>query len=303
MFESIFSITFVFQILRITVPYALTSLGATFSERGGVVNIGLEGLLLIGAFATTLVTFYTGQPIAGILVGILAGITLSSLHAMASISFRVNQIVSGIAVNLFALGLTKFCCKIIFQSSSNSPRITGFELYRINALREIPIIGLLIDNPFIIITVVLLMVSNVVLWKTRYGLRLRAVGENPEAAESLGLHVNRLRYYGVLLSGAFSGLGGAFLALDQHSFTDGMSAGRGYIALAAMIVGKWTPYGAAAAALLFGVAEAIVITWQGGSIPTQFIQMIPYLLTIVVLAGFIGKATPPRASGIPYEKH
>jgi simple sugar transport system permease protein len=150
--------------------------------------------------------------------------------------------------------------------------------------------------------VVLLILSNFVLFKTRFGLRLRSVGEHPEAAETLGINVGRMRHAGVLISGALTGLGGAWLALDQHSFTDGMSAGRGFIALAAMIIGKWKPGGAIAACLLFGFAESLAIQLQGGSIPTQFIQMIPYVLTMVVLAGFIGRSQAPAADGIPYEK-
>jgi simple sugar transport system permease protein len=144
--------------------------------------------------------------------------------------------------------------------------------------------------------------SYIIIYKTRFGLRLRAVGENPSAADSLGISVDKIKYFGVLISGALAGLGGAWLAFDQHSFTDGMSAGRGYIALAAMIIGKWNPWGAAGACLVFGFAESLSIQFQNLPIPTQFIQMLPYVLTIIVLAGFIGKSTPPAADGIPYEK-
>ena len=148
----------------------------------------------------------------------------------------------------------------------------------------------------------LLIVCHFVLFKTRFGLRLRSVGEHPEAAETLGINVSKMRHAGVLISGALAGLGGVWLALDQHSFTDGISAGRGFIALAAMIIGKWKPFGAVAACLLFGFAESVAIQLQGGSVPTQFIQMIPYVLTMIVLAGFIGRSTAPAADGIPYEK-
>jgi general nucleoside transport system permease protein len=296
MFDSILSIAFLVQSLRITIPYALPALGATFSERGGVVNIALEGILLISAFATTVATFYTGNPLFGVSCGILAGLLTGLLHGIISITFKANQIVSGIAINLLAVGITKFACQIIFHSSSNSDRIPGMEQW--DAFLSIPIL----NNPFIIVTILLLIVGNLVLFKSRFGLRLRAVGEHPAAAETLGINVARMRHAGVLISGALAGLGGAWLALDQHSFTDGMSAGRGFIALAAMIVGKWKPIGAVVACLLFGIAENVANQLQGGFIPTQFIQMLPYVLTMIVLAGFMGRSTPPAADGMPYEK-
>lgn len=215
---------------------------------------------------------------------------IALIHSIVTITFKANQIVSGIALNIFAFGLTKFFCKILFGSSSNSERIPGLET-----------LGLPF-NPFLLLCVIILGITYFVINKTRFGLRLRAVGENPKAADSLGINVANVRYLGVLISGALGGLGGAWLAIDQHSFTDGMSAGRGYIALAAMIIGKWNPLGAAAACLLFGLAESFTLQFQDSGIPTQFIQMLPYVLTIIVLAGFIGKATPPAADGIPFEK-
>jgi simple sugar transport system permease protein len=296
MIETIFSVVFLIQVLRISIPYALPAIGATFSERGGVVNIALEGILLISAFATTVATFYTGSPAAGIAAGMIAGIVTALLHAVISVTFKADQIVSGIAINLFAVGITKFSCQLIFNSSSNSARIVGLEQW--GAVTGIPFL----QTPFIPITIVLLVISNVVLFRTRFGLRLRAVGEHPEAADTLGVGVSGVRYAGVLISGGFTGLAGAWLAIDQHSYTDGMSAGRGFIALAAMIIGKWSPTGAAGAALLFGLAEALTIQLQTSSRYLQLIQMIPYVLTMIVLAGFIGRSTPPAADGIPYEK-
>ncbi len=288
--QELLTITFVLQTLRITIPYLLPSLGAVYSEKGGVVNIALEGILLSGAFAAAAGTYYTGNVLFGIFCGVIAGILISLIHSIITITFKANQIVSGIALNIFAFGITKFFCKILFGSSSNSERIPGLETL------NLPF------NLFLLITVAILALTYFVVHKTRFGLRLRAVGENPEAADSLGIDVNRVRYIGVLISGALGGLGGAWLAMDQHSFTDGMSAGRGYIALAAMIIGKWNPLGAAAACLLFGLAESFTLQFQDSGIPTQFIQVLPYILTIVVLAGFIGKANPPAADGIPFEK-
>ncbi len=296
--DNILSYAFFLQTLRITIPYFLPSLGAVFSEKGGVVNIALEGILLIGAFFTTLGTYYTQSVFIGILFGVAAGLIIALLHSLASITFKANQIVSGIAINLFAIGITKFFCKVFFNSSSNSARIPGLETVNIPLLSSVPVF----NNIFITLSIILLILSYIIIYKTKFGLRLRAVGENPSAADSLGINVNKIRYIGVLISGALAGLGGAWLAFDQHSFTDGLSAGRGYIALAAMIIGKWNPWGAAGACLVFGFAESLSIQFQNLPIPTQFIQMLPYVLTIVVLAGFIGKSTPPAADGIPYEK-
>jgi simple sugar transport system permease protein len=295
--ETLFTVAFLAQTLRISIPYALPALGATFSERGGVVNIALEGILLVAAFATTVVTHMTGSPLTGITAGVAAGALVALLHSIITVTFKADQIVSGIALNLLAVGSTKFACQLVFHSSSNSARIAGLEQWTV--LPDIPVLG----NPFIIATAILLGVSHLLLFRTRFGLRLRSVGEHPEAADSLGVPVSRIRHAGVLLSGALTGLGGAWLAVDQHSFTDGMSAGRGFIALAAMIIGKWNPVGAVLASLMFGVTESIVIQLQGGTQYVQFIQMIPYVATMVVLAGFIGRATPPAADGIPYEKH
>jgi general nucleoside transport system permease protein len=288
--DDILSIAFLFQTLRITIPYLLPSLGAAFSEKGGVINIALEGILLSGAFATTVGVFYTGNIFVGVSCGVIAGLLVALIHSYVTITFKASQIVSGIAINILAFGVTKFFCKIIFNSSSNSARIVGLESL------NLPF------NPYIILCIIILALSYISIYKTKFGLRLRAVGENPEAADSLGINVNKIRYMGVLISGALAGLGGSWLAFDQHSFTDGMSSGRGYIALAAMIIGKWNPLGAAAACLLFGFAESFTLQFQDSGIPTQFIQMLPYLLTIIVLAGFIGKANSPAADGIPFEK-
>lgn len=296
MSETLFTVAFLAQTLRISIPYALPALGATFSERGGVVNIALEGILLVSAFATTVAIYYTDSPLAGIAAGVTAGVAVALLHAIISITFKADQIVSGIAINLLAIGATKFSCQLVFHSSSNSARIAGLEQWEF--LPDIPVL----DNPFILATAALVILSHFVLFRTRFGLRLRSVGEHPQAADSLGVNVARIRHAGVLISGALAGLGGAWLAIDQHSFTDGMSAGRGFIALAAMIIGKWNPYGAVFAALLFGCTESLVIQLQGGTQYIQFIQMIPYVATMVVLAGVIGRATPPAADGVPYEK-
>jgi simple sugar transport system permease protein len=280
---------FIVEVLRISGPYALAALAGAFSEIGGVVNIALEGTLLAGALASVVATYATGSPWLGVLAGMAAGVLASAIHAWASLENGVDQIVSGLAVNLLAIGVTRFVLKLVFHSSSNSSRVAGIAPW-----------GPL--DPFIVLTLAIAAASHWLIYRTRFGLRLRAVGEHPHAAESLGIRVLAMRWKALLIAGALAGLGGAWLALDQHQFTDGMSGGRGYIALAAVIFGHWTPLGAAGAALFFGAAEALQITLQthGVRIPNQFIQMLPYVLTLGVVAGLMGRARPPAADGIPY---
>lgn len=305
-------------------PYAAGALGGTMSERGGVVNIALEGLMLGGAFAfvTTswwLQTHFTvagsaapqwinwAAPVAGLLAAVAAGMLLSLLHAVATVTFKADNIISGFAINIFSLGVTNFLLKKIFGSSSNSEKCLTFSGW--NLFPNESSLHLLnqILHPLILLIIVLFGLMHWLLYRTRFGLRLRAVGENPQAADSLGINVSRYRIAGVLLGGAVASIGGVWLASDQGIFTSNMTAGRGYIALAAMIIGKWRPWGAAAACLIFGLAEAIQNQMQvrsGGTsaIPSQLIQAFPYLLTLVVIAGLIGRSSPPAADGIPYEK-
>jgi ABC-type uncharacterized transport system permease subunit len=290
--------------IRMATPLILTALGGLFSERSGVINIALEGILLTGAFASVLATYYTGDPWAGALAGLLAGMLISLLHAVVSIVFKADQIVSGVAINLLAMGATQFLTWIIWGSSANSPPVPGMPHWRLPEAWG-PIargVSAVIGHypPLVYVALGSVFVAHVVLWRTPFGLRLRATGEHPEAVDTLGINVRRMRFSGVLLSGALAGLGGAFLALNTHQFVKNMSAGRGFIALAAMIFGKWNPLGALAACLLFGYAEAVQMGLQGREVPTQFVQMIPYVLTMVALVGVIGRARPPAAIGKPY---
>ncbi len=281
--------TFLMQVLRISGPYGLAALAGTFSELGGMINIALEGILLSGALGATLAAHWTGSPWLGVLAGIFAGMLLACLHAWASLCCRVDQIISSLACNFLAAGLCRFILKLVFNSTSNSARIDGLSPWG-------PC------DPFIVLFFVIAGLCHWAVYRTRFGLRLRAVGENPKAAESLGVAVRAIRFKGVLISGALAGLGGAWLALEQRQFTDGMSGGRGYIALAAVILGRWTPLGAVGAAIFFGLAESLQIILQayGVKIPTQFVQMIPYLMTLAAVAGIAGKSRPPAANGIPY---
>jgi simple sugar transport system permease protein len=292
---------FVASALRITVPYTLAALGASFSERGGVINIGIEGMMLNGALGYVLGAFWTGNPWAGVASAVAAGLLTAWLHAEVTIRFRADQITSGLGINLLAAGLTKFILTQVFHSSSNSARVVGLPDWNVLGIGDLPAIGSVLSAPLVVMTLAAMLAGQWVLFRSVFGLRLRSVGEHPEAASTLGLSVVGHRYAGVLISGVLAGLAGAWLASEQHSFTDGMTGGRGYIAIAAMIVGKWTPLGAAAACLLFGVAEALQITLQGTRFPNEVLQMLPYLVTMLVLAGFIGRSVPPRRLGVPFD--
>ena len=284
MIAALFTLGFAAAVVRITVPYALAALGGTLSERSGVINIALEGLLLTGAFCATLGAFYGHGALAGIVGGVAGGVIVAALYALLVVKLGGDQIVCGVALNLFADGMTRFWLKATFDSSSNSPRIDAWGH---------------VAAPLIILTVALVALVQLVVYRTPFGLRLRAVGEHPEAARSLGVDAARVRWQALLAAGALAGLGGAWLAADQRQFVAGMSNGRGYIALAAMIFGHWRPARAAAACLLFGLAEALQIALQaaGVGVPGWAVQMLPYVLTMVTLAGFIGRATPPAAIG------
>lgn len=290
------------QMLRISLPYGLAATGGVFSERAGVVNIALEGILLNGAFFAVVGTHYTGSPYLGIICAMIGGMLTAALHALISVTAKADQIVSGLAVNIIAFGLTRGGLRILFDSASNSPRIESpsAAIFAWIPGSETALGGLLL-HPVFLLAAVLICASIWFLFHTGLGLALRTAGEHPEAAHSAGFSISRLRYLGVLLSGLFGGLGGAWLAFEQHSFTDQMSSGRGYIALAAMIVGKWHPAGAVAACLLFGIAETAQIRLQGSGAPTQILQMLPFILTILVLVFWVGRSVAPAAVGKPYD--
>jgi general nucleoside transport system permease protein len=298
--ESVLS--FVAQVLRISVPYALAAAGGAFSERGGVINIALEGMLLAGAFGAVAGTLCTGLPWLGIIFGVAAGVLLAALHALVTIGGRADQILSGLALNLLALGGTRSLLRILYHSASNSPRIEGMANLPLPWLQQLGPMGDLLGQPLFLLAVFLLILAHGLLFGTGFGLSLRAAGDGPQACDGAGISVTLMRSWGVLLSGAFGGLAGAWLATQQHNFTDGMSGGRGYIALAAMIVGKWRPLGAALACLLFGAAETLQMRVPSTRLPTQFLQMLPYVVTLLALAGWIGRSTPPLALGEPYDR-
>jgi ABC-type uncharacterized transport system permease subunit len=287
--------------LRITVPYALAATGASLGERGGVICLGLEGFMLDSALAYVLGAWFLHDPWLALLCAVLAGMATAALHALVTVAFRADQITSGIGINLLAAGLTRFVLVTVFHSSSNSPRVPGLPDLPLGPVSSIPALGQLLGTPLVLLTIAIVPAATWLIFRTPFGLRLRATGELPAASAALGLSVARLRWSGVLLCGALSGLAGAWLASEQHSFTDGMTSGRGYIAIAAMIVGKWHPAGAAGACLLFGATEAAQIALQGSGFPSALLQALPYAVTMLALAGFIGRATPPRALGTPYD--
>ncbi|MCA1641076.1 MAG: ABC transporter permease [Acidobacteria bacterium] len=287
------ALIFLASTIRLATPLLLAALGGLFSERAGVINIALEGLMLAGAFTAAAMTHYSGSPWIGLLAGIGAGVAVAALHAVASIRYRADQVVSGTAINILMLGVPAMLSGAFFLSSGATPQIPKENL--------IPL------TP-VVLALLLVAATWYVLYRTPFGLRLRAVGENPEAADAAGVSVTQMRYSAVLISGALAAVGGAYLSIGQSSlFTRNMTAGRGFIALAALIFGKWRPVQTMLACLLFGATEALAIRMQGvpirgTEIPNQFVQIIPYVLTIVVLAGFIGHSRAPRALGIPYQK-
>jgi len=288
-------LSLIFSTIRLSTPLILAALGGLFSERSGVVNIALEGMMLAGAFTAAAITYSSGSPWIGLAAAIAAGVAVALIHAVACVRYRADQVVVGTAINILMVGLPGFLSGAFFLSSGSTP--------------QIPIDHLIPRVP-IVLAFTLVPLTWYVLYRTPFGLRLRAVGENPEAADAAGINVAALRYSGVLLSGALAALGGAYLSIGQSSlFTRNMTSGRGFIALAALIFGKWRPVQTLVACLFFGLTEAVTIQMQGvvklpsgDDIPVQFIQMVPYVLTIVVLAGFIGHSRPPRALGRAYEK-
>lgn len=291
----LFTISLIWSTIRLSTPLTLAALGGLFSERSGVINIALEGMMLAGAFTAAAVTYATGSPWIGLFAAVVAGIAVALIHAVASIRYKADQVVVGTAINILMIGLPGFLSGAFFLSSGSTPQIPIEQL--------IPTAPIVMAFGFVPLT-------WYVLYRTPFGLRLRAVGENPEAADAAGVDVAKIRYSGVLLSGALAAMGGAYLSIGQSSlFTRNMTSGRGFIALAALIFGKWRPAQTLLACLFFGLTEAVTIQMQGAvklpsgeDIPVQFIQMVPYVLTIVVLAGFIGQSRPPRALGRAYEK-
>jgi len=283
--------------LRYATPLVLAALGGLLSERSGVVNIALEGFMIVGAFFAIWgsVTFHTW--VAGLLIAVIMGGALAGLHAVASITLRADQIISGTALIIMCGGLTDFLNLTIYGSQGSPPDVS-----RVPTLpQNLPVIGGL--SLLVPLTAALVVGVAFVVFRTPFGLHLRAVGEHPKAADTVGINVFRMRYIAVILSGMFAGLAGAYISFNVGSYTSGMVGGKGFIALAALIFGKWNPYGAAAAALLFGLSQALADALQTEfGINPDLVTALPYVITIVALAGFVGKSVAPAASGKPYVK-
>ncbi len=307
--------------VRLSVPLLFACLAGLYSERAGVVDIGLEGKMLIGAFAAGAAASVVPNPWLGLLAAVLASVLFALVHGFASISQRGNQIVSGVAINVLASGLTAVLGNAWFNQGGRTPQLPGAARFNEITLpfaeqaRAVPFIGAFYSevvsghSVLVYVAIGLVPLTWLVLYRTSWGLRLRAVGENPAAVDTAGLSVAKLRYSAVIMAGILCGFGGAYLAIAQSAgFVTDMTAGKGFIALAALIFAKWRPMPALGACFLFGLLDAVALRIQGvsipgiGQVPVQAIQALPYLLTVVLLAGFIGKATPPKAVGIPYLK-
>ncbi|NWF69589.1 MAG: ABC transporter permease [Chloroflexi bacterium] len=299
--------------VRLATPVTMGALAGIWCERAGVVNIAIEGMMLAGAcfgFITFTLLLGAGMDaksaqFLGVMAAVFSGWVMSVLHAWLAINFKIDQIVSGTVINILALGLTSFARREVLLSSE-----AGRETLQpivLPILSDIPILGpvLFEGRPIFYSMFALLIITHIVLYYTRWGLRTRAVGENPHAADTLGINVQRMRWINVMIGGMIAGLAGAWFSLETSgTFDDGMTGGRGFIALAAMIFGKWTPVGAFSGGLLFGFSDVLGFTFQGLNVPvpSQFVQMVPYVTTIIVLAGLVGRATAPKADGVPYEK-
>ena len=291
----------------LSVPITLGAFSGILSERAGVVNIAIEGMMLMGSMVGALVGSITQSVWLGLLGAILSGVILAAIHAVLSIKYKINQVISGTVINIFSAGMTAFISQKFLQTNQalNAPPM--FTRIPIPGLAHIPVIGPIFFNTnlFVYLMIIFLIVIQVALFATRWGLRMRSVGEHPKAADTLGINVFKTRYMAVLLSGFVAGVGGAFFTLGSVGrFDEGMTAGKGFIGLAAMIFGNWTPLGAIGAGFLFGFADAIgsKLSLLGSAIRSEFMAMAPYLITMIILAGFIGKGQVPAADGEPYTK-
>lgn len=302
--------------LRVSTPLVLAALAGLFSERSGIVDLALEGKMLAAAFAAACVAYLADSAWAGLGAGIVAGMLVALLHGVVSISYNGNQLISAVAINMMVAGVTPVLALAWFQQGGRTPtlndeaRFTALQWPFADAIAHSVVLKTFLGhNVLVYLALLLIFVVSWVVYKSRFGLRLRAVGENPHAADAAGISVHGVRYLAQAISGALCGVAGAYLVLAQTgAFIQDMTAGKGYLALAALIFGKWRPWAAVSGCLLFAFTDAIQIRLQGvelpliGSIPDAFIQAIPYVLTVVLLAGFMGRAVAPKAIGIPFVK-
>jgi len=305
--SQILSLTLFASAIRAATPILFPALAGIFSERSGVLNIALEGIMLISAFTAVVGSYYTGSAWLGVLCAIVAGVLTSLIHAFMCIHMRADQAIVGTGINILGAGLPSFLLLKLFGSQGISPIVTRIPEWRVPILADIPILGPILgeQSPLVYIALIMVPLSWYLLFKTPFGLRLRAVGEQPRAAETVGISVYKMRYAGVLIGGVLAALGGAFLSVSYLAqFVKLMTAGRGFIGLAAMIFGRWNPWGALFACLLFGFADAFQAAAQAANVPLapQILRSLPYILTIVALVGAMGRAEPPAYVAKPYEK-
>jgi len=293
--------------IQLTVPIAFAALGEVLAERSGIFNIGLEGMMLAGAFGAALGVFLTGVPLVGLLTATIIGTMAALILVVLAISLGINQVVCGIAINILSLGLTSFCARLIFGHGTASVTLAGFHAIAIPGLSQIPFLGPVLFNqdPLVYLLYILAPLIYWLLWRTNWGLSVRATGENPAAADTAGVPVFAVRFTCGLISGALAGIGGAYIVLAQvFVFTEHMSAGKGFIALAAVILGRWDPLGAVAAALFFGFCDALQLRLQfaNASVPYQIFVALPYAASILVLVGFYGRVKAPASVGLTYRR-
>jgi len=304
--DVIFNINTFSAAIRISVPLVFAAIGGVFSERAGVINLGLEGMLLAGAFAGVLGSYLTGNPYLGVLLAMIVGALTAWVLGIFTLKFEANHVVCGVGLNILLLGITTWLMQIIWGSRGTSDNVIGLKEITIPGLASVPILGKLFGSHNILVYLMFIVVafSWIVLYKTPFGLRLRMVGEHPKAADTLGIKIRKIQYTSLIYSGMLCGLGGAYLSLGQLNwFSMNMSAGRGYMALAANIFGNWNPLGAFGASYLFAFTDAMQMRMQALNlpIPSEIIQMIPYVLTILVLAGAMIKSRGPAALGKHYK--
>jgi len=309
MLNAILSQGFIFGLIistiRLATPLIYTALGEMFSERAGLLNIGLEGIMAFGTLSGFFGAYLTGNPWMGVLFGVCGGILINLLYAFGTVSLNGDHTVNGMVLNILAVGLASYIYRTFFGITGEPEVVQGFTELKIPLLSKIPVLGetLFSHTILVYLAFILIPICHIVLFKTTFGLKLRSVGEYPKAADTLGVNVIKMKYIGAMICGGLAGLGGAYLSIAyMNKFLDSMVAGRGYIALAAVIFGKWKPAGILGACLLFGFADALQLRLQaiGFQIPYQFLIMLPYVLTLVALAGVVGKTVGPAANGQPY---
>lgn len=302
-----FIISILDSTLRMAAPLIFAAIGGVFSERSGVANIGIEGMMIMGAFFSVLGTYMTGSTAVGIIFAVLAGAVTAAALGFLSIHLKADQIIVGTAINIFAAAFTSFLIIKIFKTGGQTEIVKGISFGVPKAISKTPIIGTFLTgiNWFVIFAIILVIAANFVLFKTPLGLRIRAVGEKPIAADTMGISVYKIRYLCVIISGVLAGIGGSCLTLGMTPiFKEGMVSGRGFIALAALIFGNWKPIPTMIACIVFALGNALQINAQGlaWSIPNELYAMFPYILTMLALAGFVGKTVAPASDGVPYEK-